>query len=48
MDVVGTIKKGVTWPFLDEPLYRWFLFIIILGALLSAWAGALRMARSVE
>lgn len=25
------------WPFLDEPLYRWFVFLIAISLFLAVW-----------
>ena len=30
------------WPFLNEPIWRWFLFLVVIGALMTTWAGVLR------
>lgn len=38
MDVV---VKAVNWPFMDEPLYRWFLFFGALMLIAWAWKGIL-------
>lgn len=35
MDFVNSLTG---WKFLNEPLYRWFLFIIALAFMLWAWA----------
>ncbi len=29
------------WTFLNEPLYRWAIFIFALGLILMAWRGVL-------
>lgn len=29
------------WSFMQEPLYRWFLFLIALSAMTFAWNGVL-------
>lgn len=38
--------KGVTnWEFLNEPLWRWFLFVIALSLMLFAWGAILSFMR---
>lgn len=46
MDVQNTLSNAVNWPFLQEPIWRWFVFIIVLSFLLGAWNGALRHMKS--
>lgn len=29
------------WPFLQEPIYRWFMFLIILALFGVVWRGVL-------
>jgi len=31
------LKSITNWPFLNEPLYRWAIFIIALIFILAAW-----------
>ena len=33
------------WPFLQEPLYRWVVFIIALSFILGAWNSMLNYIR---
>lgn len=35
------------WTFLDEPLYRWAIFIVAIILILWAWSGVLGVAKSV-
>ena len=42
MDPNAVISGLVNWPFMNEPIYRWFVFILIMSAFLSAWSGVLR------
>lgn len=35
MDFINNIKN---WPFLQEPLYRWVLFLIALSIIGAVWA----------
>jgi hypothetical protein len=46
-DPQAMLKQLTTWPFLQEPIWRWFVFIIVLSLLLGAWNGALRHMRGV-
>lgn len=27
------------WEFMDEPLWRWFIFLVAISAMLTAWRG---------
>lgn len=38
MDVLSSIAD---WPFLQEPLYRWMIFLVAIWAMLFAWNGVL-------
>lgn len=40
------LSSAVSWPFLQEPIWRWLVFIIAIGGLLAAWNGVLRHMRS--
>jgi hypothetical protein len=33
------------WQFLNEPLYRWFIFLIALSGMLFAWNGILSLMK---
>ena len=35
--------KIIDWPFLNEPMYRWFLFILALSFFAFAWNGVLNL-----
>jgi hypothetical protein len=35
------IENIVGWPFMQEPLWRWFLFFGAVGAISLAWSGIL-------
>lgn len=38
MDAVSNaISKVTTWEFLNEPMYRWFVFLIALSLMLFVW-----------
>jgi len=38
--------EGVTnWTFLNEPLKKWFIFIIAFSLMLAAWSGILRLMK---
>ena len=45
-DPQGMLKNLTTWPFLQEPIWRWFVFILILAAFASVQKGMLRHMRS--
>ena len=36
------LSMAMDWRFLNEPFWRWFVFIIALGAALAMWRGVLR------
>jgi hypothetical protein len=38
---MGTLKNIVSTPFLNEPFWRWVVFIIALGFVLGAWRGVI-------
>lgn len=44
-NVVGArgdkIPNPLAWSFLNEPLWRWGVFVIALGLLLRAWSGVI-------
>lgn len=31
------MDKLFDWPFLQEPIWRWFLFLIVIGMFFAAW-----------
>lgn len=39
MDAI--ITRLANWPFLNEPIWRWFVFAIAFGALMAGWNGVL-------
>lgn len=40
---MGNVMGGiVNWPFLNEPAWRWFLFVGALLLFLIVWGGVLR------
>jgi hypothetical protein len=41
------LDKIKNWAFLDEPLYRWALFIVALTFILFAWRSTLKLAQNV-
>jgi len=46
MNAIGAwINSAVNWQFLDEPVYRWAIFIGVMLALMAAWGGILREMR---
>lgn len=32
----------LNWRFMDEPAYRWAIFVIMMGFFLGAWGNVLR------
>lgn len=36
----------LNWDFLDEPLYRWFIFFVALTLFLAVWGSILAYIRS--
>lgn len=47
MDQVNNfLSNALTWRFLGEPFWRWFFFLVILGAALGLWSSALRHMQS--
>lgn len=34
---MDTIKNLANWSFMQEPIWRWFVFLIAIGLLLGAW-----------
>lgn len=38
MNFVASVTE---WPFLQEPMYRWFIFLGALMAMMVAWHGVL-------
>ena len=47
MNPKDLLSNAVSWPFLQEPIWRWLVFIVVLGFLLSAWNGVLRHMKDV-
>jgi hypothetical protein len=39
--IMSTVTGIPQWPFMQEPLYRWFLFFGALIAMMTAWNGIL-------
>ena len=35
----GWIKAAANWPFMQEPIWRWFLFLVITGLFMNVWRG---------
>jgi hypothetical protein len=42
MDTGNILDKVVNWPFLQEPFYRWIIFLTALGLALSVQHSLLR------
>ncbi|MGI0011913.1 MAG: hypothetical protein ACREBU_00505 [Nitrososphaera sp.] len=39
--VASAVGKAASWPFLQEPIWRWFVFFVALGLIFRVWAGIL-------
>lgn len=46
-DPQALLSSLTNWPFLQEPIWRWFVFIVAMGLLLQAWKGVLRHMEGV-
>ena len=38
-------KNPLEWEFLNEPLYRWFLFLVAITFIMALWGMVLRQVR---
>lgn len=45
MAPISNFPNPLTWQFMNEPLWRWLVFIIAMNLLLAAWVGVLRFMR---
>lgn len=46
MNTISDFVSGITdWQFLNEPLYRWWLFFFALMLSLFAWHGVLEFMK---
>lgn len=39
------MSNPFNWAFLQEPLYRWFLFVVVMILFLAAWSDVLRFMK---
>lgn len=39
---MNAISSLANWQFLDEPAYRWFIFVGVMALFLFAWGGVIR------
>lgn len=39
------IPNPVAWKFLDEPLWRWLVFLVAMNLMISAWNGVIRLMK---
>jgi len=46
-DPQAFLRTLTTWPFLQEPIWRWFIFLLILALFANVQKGMLRHMRSV-
>lgn len=37
------LESLTNWPFLNEPIYRWFIFLVAISLFTAAWNGVLSM-----
>lgn len=42
---MGAVSNLFSWPFLNEPIWRWFVFIVAISLFMAAWAGVLAYMR---
>lgn len=40
------MSNPFNWAFMNEPLYRWFIFVIVILLFLGVWADVIRVFRS--
>lgn len=40
---MDTLQNVIGWQFLNEPIYRWFIFMGAWSAMLVAWGGILHL-----
>lgn len=45
MNVSDYLNSAVNWQFLNEPLYRWWLFFLAIALSLFAWHGVLEFMK---
>lgn len=45
-DPAAFLGKLTTWPFLQEPIWRWFIFLLVLALFANVQKGMLRHMRS--
>lgn len=41
MDFGKLWNSTAGWSFLDEPLWRWFVFLVVMAFALNAWNGVI-------
>lgn len=46
MDPENILSKAVNWEFLNEPIWRWTVFMIAMGGITAAWSGVIRHIKS--
>lgn len=46
MNPADLLKSATNWPFLSEPLWRWGVFLLAMGAMTAAWSGVERHMRA--
>lgn len=43
--VTSLVSNVVNWDFLNEPLYRWAIFVLALSFITAGWNGILEFMR---
>ena len=39
------VQNIIDWPFLNEPLYRWAVFMVAMGFITTGWHGVLEFMK---
>ena len=42
---MDSVKKVFDWPFLQEPLWRWFMFLVAITLFSAVWASVLKYVK---
>lgn len=42
---MNPLNTAINWEFLDEPLYRWIIFVGALGAITWGWRGVVDLMK---
>lgn len=44
----GMVTNPLRWEFMQEPLWRWLVFLVAMNLLLTAWNGVIRLMSGRE